>query len=75
MILTILHSFRSFDFVFVMTSGGPGTVTNTLPFFAYTTAFTTYDFGVGSAIAALAMLIIAVLAIPYILSVRREEQQ
>ncbi|SEE21184.1 carbohydrate ABC transporter permease [Ruania alba] len=75
LILTILHSFRSFDFVFVMTSGGPGTVTNTLPFFAYTTAFTTYDFGVGSAIAALAMLIIAVLAIPYILSVRREEQQ
>lgn len=75
LILTILHSFRSFDVVFVMTSGGPGTVTNTLPYFAYTTAFTSYDFGVGSAIAALAMLIIAVLAIPYVLGVRKEEQQ
>ncbi|WP_424787586.1 carbohydrate ABC transporter permease [Pseudactinotalea sp. Z1739] len=75
LILTILHSFRSFDFVFVMTSGGPGTVTNTLPYFAYTTAFSSYDFGVGSTIAALSMLIIAVLAIPYILGVRKEEQQ
>ena len=75
LILTVLHSFRSFDFVFVMTSGGPGTVTNTLPFFAYTTAFTSYDFGIGSTIAALAMLIITVLAVPYVLGVRKEENQ
>ena len=75
LILTVLHSFRSFDFVFVMTSGGPGTVTNTLPFFAYTTAFTSFDFGIGSTIAALAMLIITVLAVPYVLGVRKEENQ
>ena len=34
-ILVVLYAFRSFDFVYVMTSGGPGTVTTTLPFLAY----------------------------------------
>lgn len=74
LVLTIFYSFRSFDFVFVMTSGGPGRVTNTLPFYAYDTAFTTYDFSIGSTIATLAMIIVASLAVPYVLGVRKEEQ-
>ena len=72
-ILIVLYAFRSFDFVYVMTSGGPGTVTTTLPFLAYQEAFKTYSFGTGGAIAAISMLAVVVLAIPYVLGVRREE--
>ena len=38
-ILVILYAFRSFDFVYVMTQGGPGRITNTLPYLAYQTSF------------------------------------
>lgn len=73
-VLTVLYSFRSFDFVYVMTSGGPGTVTTTLPYLAYQTAFRTYAFGTASAIAVASMLVVVVLAVPYVLNVRREEK-
>lgn len=72
--LSVLYAFRSFDFVYVMTSGGPGTVTATLPYVAYQTAFKTYSFGVGGAIAVLSMIVVVVLAVPYILGVRKEGQ-
>ncbi len=72
-ILIVLYAFRSFDFVYVMTSGGPGTVTTTLPYLAYQTAFKTYAFGTGGAIATVSLAVVAVLAIPYILGVRKEE--
>lgn len=72
-ILVILYAFRSFDFVYVMTSGGPGTVTTTLPYLAYQEAFKTYSFGIGGAIASISMLAVALLAIPYVMGVRKEE--
>ncbi len=73
-ILIVLYAFRSFDFVYVMTSGGPGTSTTTLPFLAYQEAFKTYSFGTGGAIAGVAMLVVVLLAIPYVIGVRREEE-
>ncbi len=73
-ILIFLYAFRSFDFVYVMTSGGPGTVTTTLPFLAYEEAFRTYSFGIGAAVASVSMLVIALLAVPYAWGVRREER-
>ncbi len=74
-ILVVLYAFRSFDFVYVMTSGGPGTVTTTLPFLAYQEAFKTYSFGIGAAVAMLSMAAVALLAIPYVRGVLREEDQ
>ncbi|MGQ2914212.1 carbohydrate ABC transporter permease [Microbacterium aurantiacum] len=72
--LSILYAFRSFDFVYVMTAGGPGTTTATLPYAAYQTAFRTYSFGAGAAIAVLSMIVVVILAVPYILGVRKEAQ-
>jgi len=73
-VLAVLYSFQGFNFIFAMTSGGPGTATVNVPFLAYQQAFTTFDLSAGSAIALLAMVVIVLLAIPYTLSVRREEQ-
>jgi multiple sugar transport system permease protein len=72
-VLTIVYAFRSFDFIFVMTYGGPGRATNTLPFLSYLQAFVRYDFGLGAATAVLSVLLVLVLAFIYARSVRAEE--
>lgn len=71
--LSVLYAFRSFDFVYVMTDGGPGTITTTLPFLAYETAFRTYSFSMGATIAVLSMVVVVALAIPYVASIHKEE--
>jgi multiple sugar transport system permease protein len=71
-ILTILYAFKSFDFFYVLTQGGPGTATNTLPVLSYYTAFSNFDMSTGATIAVVSMLFVAVFAIPYVRSVRKE---
>ncbi|MEP6796932.1 MAG: sugar ABC transporter permease [Lapillicoccus sp.] len=71
-ILTILYAFKSFDFFYVLTQGGPGTATNTLPVQSYYTAFTNFDMSTGATIAVISMAIVAVLAVPYVRSIRTE---
>lgn len=44
-VLVVINAFRSFDLIFVMTSGGPGTATTTLPFLGYQQAFKFFEFG------------------------------
>ena len=72
-ILTVVYAFRSFDFIYVMTSGGPGSSTTTLPFLSYSQAFVQHDYGIGSATGVLSLLIVALLAIVYVRSTRKEE--
>ncbi|MBT1001577.1 sugar ABC transporter permease [Paenarthrobacter sp. DKR-5] len=74
-VLTIVYAFRSFDFIYVMTYGGPGTSTNTLPFLGYLQAFVRFDYGLGSATAVLTVLMVLVLAVVYARSVRKEEAE
>jgi multiple sugar transport system permease protein len=73
-ILVIVYAFRSFDFIFVMTSGGPGTITTTLPFLSYWLTFTTYDFSHGAATGVITVLIILGLALVYTRAAIREER-
>ncbi|RNE64199.1 carbohydrate ABC transporter permease [Cryobacterium tepidiphilum] len=72
-VLTVVYAFRSFDFIYVMTYGGPGTATNTLPFLSYLQAFVRYDFGLGAATAVISVLLVLVLAFIYARSIRSEE--
>lgn len=72
-VLTVVYAFRSFDFIYVMTYGGPGKTTNTLPFLGYLQAFVRFDFGLGSSTAIIAVLFVIVLAVIYARSVRKEE--
>ncbi|MHB9863547.1 carbohydrate ABC transporter permease [Streptomyces sp. YIM S03343] len=73
-ILTIVYAFRSFDFVYVMTAGGPGQATTTLPYLSYTQAFTESDFGIGSATGVISLLIVAALAVVYVRAARKEAE-
>lgn len=74
-VVTVVYAFRSFDFIYIMTSGGPGTVSTTLPFLAYRLAFQSYRYSVGAATALVAVAIVLVLAFIYIRQVRAEERR
>ncbi|PPF58659.1 hypothetical protein C5C55_03345 [Rathayibacter sp. AY1C2] len=71
-ILTVVYAFRSFDFIYVMTAGGPGDATSTLPYLSYSQAFVQHDYGLGSATGVIALAIVAVLAVVYVRSTRSE---
>jgi multiple sugar transport system permease protein len=73
-VLTVVYAFRSFDFIYIMTSGGPGTVSTTLPFLAYRLAFQSYQYSLGAATAVVSVLIVFVLAAVYVRQVRTEER-
>jgi multiple sugar transport system permease protein len=74
-ILAVIYSFQGFNFIYVMTEGGPGTATANVPFLAYQQAFTSFELSGGAAIALLALAFVLVLAVPYALSVRHEEHE
>jgi len=73
-VLSVVGAFKAFDFIYVMTSGGPGTSSSTIPFLGYLTAFQSYQFGHASAISVVAMIIVLALAVGYIIAIRNEEQ-
>lgn len=65
-VLTIynaLTAFTSYDLVYAMTGGGPGTATTLLSFQIWRESFSMYDFGTGSAVAFIVVAISAVLII------------
>ena len=74
-VLVIVYAFRSFDYLFVMTSGGPGSITTTIPYLTYKLAFESFDFGAGAATAVIAVLIVLVLALVYTRAVLKEERR
>ena len=57
MIITIIGSFKVFDEVYIMTSGGPGVSSQVLGSYLYKAAFSTDEMGYASAIATLVFFI------------------
>ncbi|GAK50765.1 carbohydrate ABC transporter membrane protein 1, CUT1 family [Candidatus Moduliflexus flocculans] len=72
-----IDAFRSFDILFVLTRGGPGTTTEILSLHAYKTLFQYFDFGKGSAITVVMAIITTALSIMYIrlLSEKAEKKE
>ncbi|MFN3614293.1 MAG: carbohydrate ABC transporter permease [Rubrimonas sp.] len=54
--------FRVFDYVFVMTSGGPGTATYTLSMYAWQQTFSFIKWGYGATISLLMLAVVLILA-------------
>ena len=73
-ILSLLYAFKSFDFIYIMTFGGPGTASTTLPFLSYRLAFEIYKFSDGAAVAVITLGLIILMALVYLRSVHREER-
>jgi ABC-type sugar transport system permease subunit len=65
-IFRVLDAFRVFDLVYVLTGGGPGTATEVVSLYAFTTLFQDLRFGYGSALSVITFGITFVLALAYI---------
>jgi ABC-type sugar transport system permease subunit len=61
LVYNALTAFTSYDLVYAMTGGGPGTATTLLSFQIWRESFSMYDFGAGSAVAFIVVVISAVL--------------
>jgi ABC-type sugar transport system permease subunit len=61
LVYNALVAFTSYDLVYAMTGGGPGTATTLLSFQIWKESFSMYDFGAGSAVAFIVVAISALL--------------
>jgi multiple sugar transport system permease protein len=62
-VLRCIWTFNWFDFVYLITGGGPGDATMTLPILVYISAFRTFQIGISSAVASLMVVVLLVFAI------------
>ena len=60
--IRMIDAVKSFDIIFAITQGGPGSASETINIYLYSVAFTYYDLGYGSAIAVVFFLLIVLLA-------------
>jgi multiple sugar transport system permease protein len=72
-VLLTVNAFRSFDFIYVLTNGGPGTASTTLPYLSYRDAFVVGYFGQGAAVAGVTAAFTLVAAVAYVVLTWRSE--
>jgi len=71
---SIVQTWTKFEVIWVLTGGGPGYTTSTLPTYIYSKSFVMYDMGGGSAVSVLAMLIMMVFIAMYLKVYYRNEE-
>jgi multiple sugar transport system permease protein len=59
--IRLMDAFRFFDTIYVLTSGGPGTATETITLYTYALAFRLLQIGKASALGVLTLLFVAIL--------------
>jgi multiple sugar transport system permease protein len=62
-IIRSIDAVKSFDIIYAMTQGGPGTASETINLYLYNVAFSYYDIGYGSAIAVVFFVIIIIMSL------------
>lgn len=66
---------NSLDVILVMTGGGPGLATHTLPLYAFLRAYSGMEFGYGAALAVLLTLALLAVVVAYVARAAREAAQ
>lgn len=65
LLLRMIWVANSLDVILVMTGGGPGTATHTLPLYAFLKAWSGLDFGYGSALATILSVLLLAAVVAY----------
>jgi multiple sugar transport system permease protein len=73
LLLRTIFEFRSFDNVYVMTSGGPADATTLLSIYTYMTSFVSFDISLAAASSWVMLLIVLTFCIGFVLIVRRRD--
>jgi multiple sugar transport system permease protein len=70
-LLRAIFEFRSFDNVYVMTSGGPADATTLLSIYTYVTSFMSFDMSLAAASSWVMLLIALIFCLAFVASIRR----
>ncbi|MGH6675240.1 MAG: carbohydrate ABC transporter permease [Xanthobacteraceae bacterium] len=62
LVLRVLMSFKTFDTIYILTAGGPGTATENLAYYTYIQGFRYFNLGYASALAVIQLIVVAILA-------------
>lgn len=74
LVLSIISSLKAFDIVYGLTGGGPAQSTQMLALWAFTQSMQIFDFGRGSAISVVLLLITLAVVIPYLRWTQKNEE-
>lgn len=73
LMLGFIYTFKAFDLMFVMTSGGPLNATDVLGTYSYQLSFTQYEFSKGSAVALVLFCCLFVVGLFYLRIIAKED--
>jgi multiple sugar transport system permease protein len=73
LLLRTIFEFRSFDNVYVMTSGGPADATSLLSIYTYVTSFVSFDMSLASASSWVMLLFALVFCLGFVAIIRRRD--
>jgi multiple sugar transport system permease protein len=71
--LKTIDTFKAFDYLWIMTMGGPGESSHIISTYIYWKTFTKLNFGYGSAMSIFSLLIIIIISVIYIYIIRKQE--
>ena len=74
LLLSVINSLKSFDLIAAMTGGGPGGASQMLSFYAWTSAITNHNYGLGSAVAVILLALSLIVIVPYVRATLRANQ-
>src|SRR5205823_13917772 len=69
----LIDSVKAFPLIFLLTSGGPGTVTEVTNYYAYLLAFDTNEIGYSSAVTIVMLLLVVAVSLGVVWMGRRRE--
>lgn len=72
LIFRAIDAFDTFDIIWVLTNGGPGTITQTLTIYSYFQSFRWFNFGYGAGLSVLMLVTVAAFCMIMVLFMRRE---
>lgn len=75
LVFRTMDAFRVFDLVYVLTGGGPGTATEVISLYAFTTLLQDLRFGYGSALSIVTFVLTFALALAYVRLLRAPEDE
>ena len=72
-LIRLIDALKTFDLIYIITRGGPGTATYTLPLHAYATGFASFLMGPSAAIAWMVVIIVNIFATIFLWLLSREQ--
>ncbi|OLS13746.1 MAG: sugar-binding transport system permease [Promethearchaeota archaeon CR_4] len=74
-VILIIFALKAFDFIWILTTGGPGTATYILPLYMFRSSFMDTKFAYGSAIATILLLLVMMIVVPYLYKTYRGKEK